>query len=90
MFQLQGYFRKGEVEFSTYHFLDAYKSYERALELQPDDDVILQAMAKANRERQKDMKGVVGYRFITKRKCYWFQQCFCLLFYLFYYTCNSS
>lgn len=56
---MQGYFRKAEVEYATSHYTDAYKSYERALELQPDDNVILQAMAKANREQFKDMRGVL-------------------------------
>lgn len=39
--------------------MDAYRSYERALELLPDDEVLLEAMAKANRERLKDMRGVL-------------------------------
>jgi cytochrome c-type biogenesis protein CcmH/NrfG len=54
---LQGYFRKAEVEFSTFHFSDALISYSLALKLQPNDPSILEAIAKTALERQKDRKG---------------------------------
>lgn len=52
----KGYFRKAEVEFSTFHFSDALISYSLALKLQPNDPSILEAIAKTSLERQKDRK----------------------------------
>lgn len=52
----KGYFRKGEVEFATEHYTDAYESYREALKLKPDDPNILQALNRTTREvlRQRD------------------------------------
>ncbi|XP_067005371.1 stress-induced-phosphoprotein 1 [Anabrus simplex] len=52
----KGYFRKAEVEFSTFHFSDALLSYGHALQLQPKDPSIMEAMLRASQERQKDRK----------------------------------
>ncbi|XP_069696331.1 stress-induced-phosphoprotein 1-like [Periplaneta americana] len=52
----KGYFRKAEVEFSTFHFSDALISYGLALKLQPNDPSILEAIVKTSQERQKDRK----------------------------------
>ncbi|CAB3368010.1 Hypothetical predicted protein [Cloeon dipterum] len=52
----KGYFRKAEVQFATFHFLDALQSYRQALLLQPDDSSILNAIARTTLECQKDKK----------------------------------
>ncbi|XP_030756696.1 serine/threonine-protein phosphatase 5-like [Sitophilus oryzae] len=46
----KGYFRKGEVEFATGHYNDAYESYKAALKLKPDDIIILEALNRAAKE----------------------------------------
>jgi predicted TPR repeat methyltransferase len=53
----QGYFRRAEVQFSTFHFVEALQSYRQALLLQPDDTSIMSAIARADHECQKDRKG---------------------------------
>ncbi|XP_071449535.1 stress-induced-phosphoprotein 1-like [Hetaerina americana] len=52
----KGYFRKAEVEFATFHFSDALLSYKMALDLQPDDQSIMEAIRRATQGRQKDRK----------------------------------
>ncbi|XP_021937921.1 STI1-like protein [Zootermopsis nevadensis] len=52
----KGYFRKAEVEFSTFRFSDALISYGHALKLQPNDPSILEAIVKTSKERQKDRR----------------------------------
>lgn len=58
---MQGYFRKGEVEFATYHFMDAYKSYKEALFYKPDDNNLVELLERARKENLKDIKGNVYY-----------------------------
>jgi cytochrome c-type biogenesis protein CcmH/NrfG len=53
----QGYFRKAEVEFSTFHFSDALISYRIALKLQPNDPDILKAILRTSQQKEKDRKG---------------------------------
>jgi cytochrome c-type biogenesis protein CcmH/NrfG len=55
----QGYFRKAEVEFSTFRFSDALISYHIALKLQPNDPDILKAIFKTCQQKEKDRKGNV-------------------------------
>jgi cytochrome c-type biogenesis protein CcmH/NrfG len=55
----QGYFRRAEVQFSTFHFVEALQSYRQALLLQPDDTSIMNAIARADHECQKDRKGAI-------------------------------
>ncbi|XP_046400546.1 stress-induced-phosphoprotein 1-like [Ischnura elegans] len=52
----KGYFRKGEVEYATFHFSDALLSYKMALDLQPDDQSIMEAIRRATQGWQKDRK----------------------------------
>ncbi|KAJ9582179.1 hypothetical protein L9F63_003478, partial [Diploptera punctata] len=52
----KGYFRKAEVEFCTFRFSEALLSYQQALQLQPNDPVILEAILKTSKEKRKDMK----------------------------------
>ncbi|KAG8235355.1 hypothetical protein J437_LFUL015864 [Ladona fulva] len=52
----KGYFRKAEVEYATYHFNDALLSYKMALQLQPEDQSIMDAIRRATLGRQKDRK----------------------------------
>lgn len=53
----QGYYRKAEVEFHTFRFSEALKSYGMALNLQPNNPSILDAINKASRSLIKDQKG---------------------------------
>jgi len=52
----KGYYRKAEVEFSTFHFSDALVSYRIALKLQPNDPDILKAILKTSQQKEKDRK----------------------------------
>ncbi|CAH0553614.1 unnamed protein product [Brassicogethes aeneus] len=52
----KGHFRKGEVEFACSHFMDAYESYKKALELKPDDVNVMEALNKAARSVAKERK----------------------------------
>lgn len=52
----KGYFRKAEVEFSTFHFSDALISYRIALKLQPNDPDILKAILKTSQQKEKDRR----------------------------------
>ncbi|KAJ8982335.1 hypothetical protein NQ317_009451 [Molorchus minor] len=52
----KGYFRKGEVEYSTGHFSDACASYRKALELKPDDINLVEAVNRTAREILKERK----------------------------------
>lgn len=59
MFFSQGYYRKAEVEFHTFRFSEAIQSYRKALELQPDDPSIIDAMNRASRSLIQDKRGIV-------------------------------
>ncbi|KAJ8960545.1 hypothetical protein NQ318_013833 [Aromia moschata] len=52
----KGYFRKGEVEYATGHYTDAYNSYRKALELKPDDINLVEALNKTAKEILKEQK----------------------------------
>ncbi|KAF4529319.1 hypothetical protein B566_EDAN011413, partial [Ephemera danica] len=52
----KGYFRKAEVEFATFHFIDALQSYKNALMLQPEDPNLIDAISRTSKEWQKDKK----------------------------------
>ncbi|XP_019876272.2 STI1-like protein [Aethina tumida] len=52
----KGYFRKGEVEFITGRYVDAYESYAKALELKPDDLNVRAALNRAKRHIAKERK----------------------------------
>lgn len=52
----KGYFRKGEVEYATFHFDKALTSYTKAFCLQKDDRSLMEAMKKAARELKKDQR----------------------------------
>ncbi|KAL3279675.1 hypothetical protein HHI36_017181 [Cryptolaemus montrouzieri] len=52
----KGYFRKGEVEFAAHHYAEACQSYKKALELQPGDVKIIEALNRASKEILKDHK----------------------------------
>ncbi|XP_066151210.1 stress-induced-phosphoprotein 1-like [Euwallacea fornicatus] len=53
----KGHFRKGEVEYATSQYIDAYESYQEALRLKPQDSVILLALDNVGKQimRQKKM-----------------------------------
>ncbi|XP_075230363.1 hsp70-Hsp90 organising protein-like isoform X2 [Lycorma delicatula] len=52
----KGYFRLGEVQRCTYQFVDALLSYRSALELQPNDSMIIEALTKTAHENRKERK----------------------------------
>ena len=52
----KGYFRKGEVEYATFHFDKALTSYTKAFCLQKDDRSLMDAMKRAARELKKDQR----------------------------------
>jgi tetratricopeptide (TPR) repeat protein len=52
----KGYFRKAEIEYSTQHYLAACESYQKALELKPDDINLLEALNRSKKEIVKDRK----------------------------------
>ncbi|KAF5308395.1 hypothetical protein FQR65_LT06216 [Abscondita terminalis] len=52
----KGYFRKAEIEFATYQFNEAVTSYQKALELKPEDSGIINGMRKAIQEEEKDKR----------------------------------
>ncbi|XP_015124748.1 serine/threonine-protein phosphatase 5 [Diachasma alloeum] len=52
----KGYYRKAEVEFHTFRFSEALHSYGQALNLQPNDPDILEAINKATRSLIKDQR----------------------------------
>ncbi|XP_011305971.1 small glutamine-rich tetratricopeptide repeat-containing protein 2 [Fopius arisanus] len=52
----KGYYRKAEVEFHTFRFSEALTSYGQALNLQPNDPDILEAINKATRSLIKDQR----------------------------------
>ncbi|GLG95870.1 hypothetical protein R5R35_007893 [Gryllus longicercus] len=52
----KGHFRKAEVEFQTFQFSDALLSYGRALQLQPEDPGLIEALRRASRESQRDQR----------------------------------
>lgn len=54
-FSLQGYFRRGEVEFATGLFDHALESYRRASQLH-NDPTLLECVLKANRELTRQQK----------------------------------
>lgn len=56
---LQGYFRKGEIEFATCHYSDAINSYNQALQYKPDDCDIENAITRTNGEWRKDCRGLL-------------------------------
>ncbi|RZF48607.1 hypothetical protein LSTR_LSTR011238 [Laodelphax striatellus] len=53
---VKGYFRLGEVQRSTYHFVEALLSYGRAMELTPSDVTVMEALTKTARESQNMKK----------------------------------
>ncbi|KAK0088868.1 hypothetical protein PV325_010465 [Microctonus aethiopoides] len=53
---IKGYFRKAEVEFHTFRFDEALKSYGQALHFQPNDPDILEAINKTSRSLIKDQR----------------------------------
>ncbi|XP_034933633.1 hsp70-Hsp90 organizing protein 1-like [Chelonus insularis] len=53
---IKGYYRKAEVEFHTFRFNEALKSYEQALQLQPNDPDILKAINRTSRSLIKDQR----------------------------------
>ncbi|XP_026290831.1 uncharacterized protein LOC113215417 [Frankliniella occidentalis] len=52
----KGYFRKGEVEFATFHFSDALSSYGKALARQRDDPNIRHALTKTTQGWLRDRR----------------------------------
>lgn len=52
----KGYYRRAEVEFHTFRFSEAIQSYRKALELQPDDPSIIDAMNRASRSLLQDKR----------------------------------
>ncbi|XP_063981994.1 uncharacterized protein LOC135165019 [Diachasmimorpha longicaudata] len=52
----KGYYRKAEVEFHTFRFSEALHSYGQALNLQPNDPDILEAINKTTRSLIKDQR----------------------------------
>lgn len=52
----KGHFRKGEVEFATFHFSEALSSYGKALARQRDDPNIRHALTKTTQGWLKDRK----------------------------------
>ncbi|RZC38460.1 STI1-like protein [Asbolus verrucosus] len=52
----KGYFRKAETEYATQHYLAACESYQKALELKPDDINLIEALNRAKKEIMKDRK----------------------------------
>ncbi|KAK9871107.1 hypothetical protein WA026_011391 [Henosepilachna vigintioctopunctata] len=52
----KGYFRRGEVQYAAYQFTDACQSYKKALDLQPGDVKILEALNRASKEILKNHK----------------------------------
>lgn len=52
----KGYYRKAEVEFYTFRFSEAIQSYRKALELQPDDPSIIDALNRASRSLIQDRR----------------------------------
>lgn len=52
----KGHFRKAEVEFQTFQFSEALLSYGRALQLQPEDPGLMEALRRASRESQRDQR----------------------------------
>ncbi|XP_076260663.1 uncharacterized protein LOC143196667 [Rhynchophorus ferrugineus] len=59
----KGYFRKGEVEFATGHYSDAYESYKEALRLKPEDSTILDLLHRSRKEliRQTEIEKKVPW-----------------------------
>lgn len=52
----KGYFRKGEVEYATFNFAEALLSYRCALELQPGDPLLTDAVSRATVSMNKERK----------------------------------
>ncbi|XP_033226402.1 hsp70-Hsp90 organizing protein 3-like isoform X2 [Belonocnema kinseyi] len=52
----KGYYRKAEIEFYTFRFSEAIQSYRKALELQPDDPSIIDAINRASRSLIQDRR----------------------------------
>lgn len=52
----KGYFRKGEVEFATFHFSEALSSYGKALARQRDDPNIRHALTKTTQGWLRDRR----------------------------------
>ncbi|XP_044262434.1 STI1-like protein [Tribolium madens] len=52
----KGYFRKAEVEYSAKRYLEACESYQKALNLKPDDVNIMGALSRAKRQILKERK----------------------------------
>ncbi|XP_060526118.1 uncharacterized protein LOC132701882 [Cylas formicarius] len=52
----KGFFRKGEVEYATGHYIAAYEAYRLALKLKPEDANIVEALNRSAREilREKE------------------------------------
>ncbi|XP_068211859.1 uncharacterized protein [Palaemon carinicauda] len=53
--KIEGWFRKGEVEYATNHFAEALESYRRASQLQ-DDPTLLECVLRTNREMTRQQK----------------------------------
>lgn len=53
----KGYFRKGEVEFQTENYEDAFMSYQQAQFLQPEDEGITSAIAKTKAKLYSARRG---------------------------------
>lgn len=55
---LQGYFRKAEVELATGQYPEAFLSYQKALQLQPDDSYVSECLRRTGniirQERRAD------------------------------------
>lgn len=52
----KGYFRKGEVESATFNFSSALLSYRLALELQPGDNTIVEAISRTTTSMNAEKK----------------------------------
>ncbi|KAJ3641545.1 hypothetical protein Zmor_028048 [Zophobas morio] len=52
----KGYFRKAEIEYTTKHYLSACESYQKALQLKPDDVNLIDALNRTKREILKERK----------------------------------
>lgn len=61
--------------------MDACDSYEIALTLQPGDATLLEVVSKANKERVRDMKGVLFVTVDVEDRC---------LLFIFYFICKCA
>uniref|UniRef100_A0A6M2DCB8 Putative serine/threonine-protein phosphatase 5-like diachasma alloeum n=1 Tax=Xenopsylla cheopis TaxID=163159 RepID=A0A6M2DCB8_XENCH len=52
----KGYFRKAEVQYACYLFAESLLSYSHALQLQPGDNLLLQAVNKAAKSDEHEIK----------------------------------